>query len=368
MRKMASVQQFAKYLYLKIIPVRYFLILVTICMSLHSYSVAQPAAEEQEQLTNSCLSDTDLSEQVIIRRTAFGIPHIYAKDVKAAGFALGHVQMEDYGERVAELLLKTRGEWAKFNELIGKSRSEALDNDAASRSSYRRAVETWQYLESDTRDILEGFARGVNKYIQLHPDEFDDWVKPHYTGYDVHARGIVSPSKNSIRKFLSEHGKKEKDPNKNDSVDKVTNEKLPFKDQTVWPCPVTEFKEHVSDEGSNVWAFGPDRTKTGNTILMRNPHLSWDAGYYEAHIKVPGKLNFYGDFRIGGPLGIIGGFNERLGWSTTNNSPDLDEIYSFEADPDHPDHFMLDGASVPLTHDTVIVEFKHGEAIGTETR
>ena len=31
---------------------------------------------------------------------------------------------------------------------------------------------------------------------------------------------------------------------------------------------------------------------------MRNPHLSWDAGYYEAHITVPGKVNFYGDFRI----------------------------------------------------------------------
>lgn len=357
-----------KGIYIKIINMRKFIVLITICMSMYSYSVAQPASEKEEALANSHSPSLDLSEQVIIRRTEFGIPHIYAENIKAAGFALGYVQMEDYGERVAELLLKARGEWAKFNELIGKSRSEALDNDVANKMSYRRAVETWQYLESDTRDILEGFAKGVNKYIELHSDEFDDWVKPHYTGYDVHARGIVSPSKNSIRKFLSEHGKEKKDHNKNDTVDEVTNKKFPFKDQTVWPCLVEEFIEPPANEGSNVWAFGPDRTKTGNAILMRNPHLSWDAGYYEAHIKVPGKLNFYGDFRIGGPLGIIGGFNERLGWSTTNNSPDLDEIYSLEADPDHPDHFILDGASVPLTREIVIVEFKHSEAIGTETR
>ena len=81
------------------------------------------------------------------------------------------------------------------------------------------------------------------------------------------------------------------------------------------------------EEGSNAWAFAPSRTKSGRAILLRNPHLSWTAGYYEAHVTVPGVLDFYGDFRIGGPFGVIGGFNRHLGWATTNNAPDLDEIY-----------------------------------------
>ena len=55
------------------------------------------------------------------------------------------------------------------------------------------------------------------------------------------------------------------------------------------------------DEGSNAWAFAPSRTKSRQAILLRNPHLKWNAGYYEAHITVPGVVDFYGDFRIGGP-------------------------------------------------------------------
>ena len=90
----------------------------------------------------------------------------------------------------------------------------------------------------------------------------------------------------------------------------------------------------VDEEGSNAWAFAPSRTVSGKAILLRNPHLSWDAGYSEAHITVPGIINFYGDFRVGRSLFYNGGFNEYLGWSTTNNYPDLDEIYAWEFDPD----------------------------------
>src|SRR4029077_18646330 len=83
------------------------------------------------------------------------------------------------------------------------------------------------------------------------------------------------------------------------------------------------------DEGSNAWAFAPSRTTPGKAILLRNPHLAWTAGYYEAHMTVPGVIDFYGDFRIGGPLIVIGGFNRDLGFATTNsNSGDLTEIYA----------------------------------------
>ena len=55
---------------------------------------------------------------------------------------------------------------------------------------------------------------------------------------------------------------------------------------------------------------------------------------------MPGVLDFYGDFRIGGPFGVIGGFNRDLGWSTTNNAPDLDEIYALDVAPGLSDHVL----------------------------
>ena len=342
---------------------RYLILLAAFSISLFSCGATQPAEEDAHVLSETEYSESDLSQQVMVLRTEFGVPHIEAENIKAAGYALGYLQMEDYGDHVAELLLKARGEWAKFKELKGDELSSAIDSDASNRRDYKRAVETWQKLEPDTRDFLSGFARGVNRYIERHPDEFDDWVKPQYTGYDVHARDIVSPSNATIRRFLSALEEK----NENEDMATAGSEAV-RENQTVWARLASEFEEPHHDAGSNVWAFAPERTTSGNAILMRNPHLSWNAGYYEAKIDVPGKINFYGDFRIGRALGIIGGFNERLGWSTTNNNPDLDEIYSFKADPDRPDHFILDGASVPLNRETVQVEFKHGDAIGTETR
>jgi acyl-homoserine-lactone acylase len=83
---------------------------------------------------------------------------------------------------------------------------------------------------------------------------------------------------------------------------------------------------------------------------------------------VPGVINFYGDFRVGYPLFYNGGFNEHLGWATTNNSPDLDEIYALDVDPERPDHYLFDGSSVPLRRETLTVEFKNGEGLGRETR
>ena len=98
------------------------------------------------------------------------------------------------------------------------------------------------------------------------------------------------------------------------------------------PKPEPQPECDADDVGSNAWALAPSRTKSGKAILLRNPHLAWTAGYYEAHLTVPGVVDFYGDFRIGGPFIVIGGFNKYLGFATTNsNSGDLTEFYALDA-------------------------------------
>lgn len=306
----------------------------------------------------------DLADRVVIRRTEYGIPHILAENIKAAGFAMGYVQMEDYGDRVSDMLIRAKGQWARYSEIEPDRLSSAIDSDAVNRLLHQRAVETWHKLEQDTRDLMEGFADGVNLYIDLNPDEFSYIRTPIFTGYDVHARSISRPGGASIRRFMNAL---ENRRNSNDGTE-TAHLYSDAENRTVW-ARFAELEEtpHL-DAGSNVWAFAPERTKSGNAILVRNPHLSWDAGYYEAQIRVPGVLDFYGDFRIGGPLGIIGGFNNYLGWATTNNNPRLDEIYAFEADPEKPDHYLLDGASVPLERKLVDVEYSYGQGTGSEMR
>lgn len=333
------------------------------------FTCLSQAASPPSEAINPVIKATDaavLSKQVTIRRTHFGVPHVTADNLEAAGFALGFLQMEDHSQRVIELLLKARGEWAKHNDLDAEQRIEAIDDDAASKLKYIRAVETWPQLEADTRAFIKGFVTGVNRYIQMHPQEFSQWPALDFTVFDVHARNIVAPSSNSIRRFLTAH-ENEKNQADDESTEHANN-LVNLQGNSIWSNLAARASDPHPDVGSNVWALSPERTVSGHAILMRNPHLSWDAGYYEAHIKVPGKINFYGDFRIGQAIGIIGGFNEKLGWATTNNAPDLDEVYAFKADPEKPDHYMLDGMSLPLNKTLISVEFKFGDAIGTTTR
>lgn len=121
-------------------------------------------------------------------------------------------------------------------------------------------------------------------------------------------------------------------------------------------------------DGSNAWALDGSRTTSGHAILLRNPHLSWSAGYYEAHVRIGDELEFYGDFRIGGAFGIIGGFNRHLGWATTNNSPRYSQVYAVLRHPSRADHVLMDGEAVALSDSTITVEWTEPDGrTGTES-
>src|SRR4051794_17255146 len=297
---------------------------------------APPSFAQQPPASPPQLSATTLARQVEVRRTTHGVPHIKAENLIAAGYAEAYVQSEDYGARVALSLLRARGEMARW---FGR---DSINGDFNGRLAYARAMETYPLLEQPTRDVYDGFAVGVNRYIELHPAEFPAGFAPHFTGYDVLAKDVEIAPLGQANRFLA----------RSDSAMRARN-------RGAAPNP---------DDGSNAWAFAPSRTKSKRAILLRNPHLVWTAGYYEAHVTVPGVLDFYGDLRIGGPFGVIGGFNRDLGWATTNNDPLLAQVYALDADPNAPDHYLLDGASLPLQREEIAIAYKDGAALSTETR
>jgi acyl-homoserine-lactone acylase len=275
-----------------------------------------------------------IAQQVKIRRTEFGVPHILAPNLRGVSFGLAYCELEDYGEQVLEPLVAARGDLAL---LEGYS---AIESDLINQLSYERATATYHLLDAETREMMEGFAQGVNFYLEKHPDTFPKYKGWQFNAYDIAAltTGVITEANG--RRFVQQMKRRQAE----------------------------EKKLQLNEAGSNSWAFAPSRTKSGNAILVRNPHLSWTAGYYEAQLTVPGQLNFYGDFRIGGVFAIIGGFNEYLGWSTTNNNPDLNEVYALQADPNQADHYLLDGLSFPLQRKMVQAEFRNGKAIALETR
>ena len=303
--------------------------------------------------TTEAQAPTDLSTQVEIRRTAYGVPHIRAQNLAAANYALAWVMLEDYGPRVAMGLLRARGEMGAW---FGR---DSMEGDFGAKREYALAIQSYPKLDQSTRDVYEGFAAGVNRYIELHPNEFAPGFKPNFTGYDVAARDITSASLAATRRFMQ----KLVPPTARRTGPAASTNGDPS-NEGYGPIDGVD----PIEEGSNAWAFAPSRTKSGRAILLRNPHLAWSSGYYEAHMTVPGVLDFYGDWRIGGPFGVIGGFNKDLGFSTTNNAPDLDEIYALDVDPSKPDHYLFDGTSIPLERELTTVTYKNGDGLSTETR
>jgi len=138
-----------------------------------------------------------LASQVEVLRTAHGVPHIRAQNLKAAAYALAYVQLEDYGPRVAFSLVRARGETAQW---FGH---DSIDGDYPARLAHEEAVRRFASLDQDTRDVYEGFAAGVNRYVELHPEEFPTGFNPRFTAYDVAAKDVELPQPNSARRFLA---------------------------------------------------------------------------------------------------------------------------------------------------------------------
>ena len=264
--------------------------------------------------------------RVEIRRTSYGVPHILAEDLGAMAYGLAWAHMEDYGRLVVERLTMARGELARHEG------EDFVESDFWWRQRYEQAAKAYPTLEVDARNLYEGYSAAVNRFIELHPERVPAWATPRFTGVDIAAHWADETLDGATRRFL---GSQESRRMRRDSA-------------------------AASGDGSNAWAVGPSRTASGNAILVRNPHLSWGAGrysvYYEAHITVPGGIDFYGDFRVGYPMYFNGGFNRNLGWSTTDNSPDVEEFYSLAVDPANPDAYLLDGQSLPLENNEIRIE------------
>ena len=286
-----------------------------------------------------------LSARVEVVRTEYGIPHIYAEDWKAFGFAMGWVQSEDYGDQVAVGIVRRRGEYGRYT---GR---DSIRGDLAGREAHAVAVARYSSLEPRVRAVYEGFAEGVNEYARQNPDVFPEWLVPNFTGVDALTNDVYTWSRGDAAAFVRAQTRRE-----SEQMGQGNTPAPAYPDSWGHAEELASTFDPAVD-GSNAWALDGTRTASGDAILLRNPHLSWEAGYYEAHVQIRGDMEFYGDFRIGGAFGIIGGFNRHLGWATTNNSPSYSQVYAVQLHPSRDGHLLLDGNAVALQDSTITVDW-----------
>jgi acyl-homoserine-lactone acylase len=289
-------------------------------------------------------SSAALAEQVTIRRDTYGVPHILAKTEEAAAFAMGYAQAEDHCVELARRLVGARGEEAKLTGAGAEGDFECKRYDI-----YDGAKKQLDGLPPLLKQQLNAYAAGVNRYVEQHRKELPAWV-PAFDGVDVLARGRLE-----LFRFAFNRG---------DGI-RALQAKYPAGKRTGKPTSPARGEDLAG--GSNLWSLAGSRTTSGKPILLNNPHQPWAALYWEAHVTVPGKINFYGSAFVGRPV-LTTGFNDHLGWTHTVNNIDLEDFFALSLDPKQPDQYLFDGKPMPLTRKEVAVEVKGKDGALTTRR
>ncbi len=246
----------------------------------------------------------ELAPQVTIHRDQWGVPHIEGPTDASVSFGFAYAQAQDYFWQVEDTYIGAIGRYA---EVYGEP---GVDKDLLNHSFEvaKGAQSDFAKLAPELQAICAGYAAGLNHYLAKHPEtkprlitQFEPW---HVVAYE---RAV-------LLEFL--FGKTHASKGKVKAV----------------------LEEMRAATGSNVWAIGPQRTKSGKAMLFANPHQPW-FGYgqfYEGHLKSGEGLNMAGSSFFGGPLVTIG-HNEVLGWSHTVNEPDVGDVWieTFD-DPKNP--------------------------------
>src|ERR1044071_8785936 len=89
----------------------------------------------------------DLSARVEIIRTAYGVPHIRADDLRAFGYGLAWIQLEDYGPEVGLGLLRERGQ---LGRVFGR---DSIENDFMARLMQASVRARYPELDQPTREV-----------------------------------------------------------------------------------------------------------------------------------------------------------------------------------------------------------------------
>lgn len=270
--------------------------------------------------------------QVTIRRDTWGVPHIHGRTDADAAFGLAYAHSEDDWPTIQGVMAATRGQLGLLR-LDGTSM--VVDYYAHFVRASEQAAEAWDTIDPATRVVLEGYARGLNHYARMHPDEADTRLLP-VRGVDI-AAGFAH--KLSFMVGVPAVMKALHDGKLTGVGDKIA-------------AVVPELERDFP--GSNAYAVTASRSADGRARLVINSHQPWEGpvAWYEAHVRSDEGWDMSGGLFPGSPF-VLHGHNAHLGWAHTVNAPDVVDVYALVIDPEHPDHYQLDGQWKPIEERSV---------------
>jgi len=282
------------------------------------------------------------AENITIVRDDYGVAHIYGKTDADAVFGLLYAQCEDDFKRVERnytwaigRLAEVEGEQALYSDLRARlfmTRNEAIDNFENSP----------QWL----KDLCIAFADGINYFLHTHPEVkpalltvFEPWMAMYFTEGSI-GGDIERVSTEKIRAFYEDRSLKE----------------ILLNDESIIEEP----------KGSNGIAISGKLNKSGNALLLINPHTTF---YFrgEYHMVSEEGLNAYGAVTWG-QFFIYQGFNEHTGWMHTSTYTDVIDEFKETIEKKENQLFYRFGDELrPVQVDAVTLKYLDGDVLKEKT-
>jgi len=290
-----------------------------------------------------------LTAPVEVQRDRYGIPHIFARSLEDAVFALGYVHAQD---RLWQMEMNRRIAAGRMAEILGPG---ALETDRFLRTlGVRRAAEAnLARVDAQTRKLLDAYAAGVNAFLAgdpVLPLEFwltgarpEPWTPADSAGWIkmmawdlggnwrselLRMRLAKTLPLERIHQFVS--------PYPGEAPPKIADLKslyAPLEREGVQLAGIAEDLLALAPGdapdglGSNNWVVSGANTASGKPLLANDPHLGLTAPpvWYFAHLSAPG-INVIGATLPGVPA-IVLGRNDRIAWGFTNTGPDVQDLF-----------------------------------------
>ena len=249
----------------------------------------------------------ETADNITIIRDNFGVPHIYGKTDADAVFGLLYAQCEDDFNRVEQnyiwatgRLAEVEGEDAIYSDL----RAKMFMTEDEAKANYDNSPE-W------LKELCNAFADGINYYLYTHPEvkprlltKFEPWMPMYFSEGSI-GGDIERVSTRRIKSF--------------------------YEGTDFSQFEIEKDKKQIAEAepaGSNGIAIHGKLTKSGNPILLINPHTSF---FFrgEVHVISEEGLDAYGAVTWG-QFFVYQGFNEKTGWMHTSTYTDV--IDEFEED------------------------------------
>ncbi|MBT8186843.1 MAG: acylase [Croceitalea sp.] len=286
------------------------------------------------------------AENVTIIRDDFGVPHIYGKTDADAVFGLLYAQCEDDFNRVEQNYIWATGRLA---EVEGE---EALYSDLRANLFMTKAEAMANYEKSPLwlQKLCDAFADGINYYLYTHPEvkpklltRFEPWMPMYFSEGSI-GGDIERISTNKIKAFYES------------GMQLPEMEKMQLEKEA----------EMAEPQGSNGIAISGSLTKSGNAMLLINPHTSF---YFrgEVHMVSEEGLNAYGAVTWG-QFFVYQGFNENTGWMHTSTYTDVMDEFKETIVKNGDNLFYQYGEELrPVKSEEVVLKYKDGENMKEKT-